>query len=365
VVTVNIANYAGSYTGTNGKNTVTGTSEEDVINGGGGNDTINAGDGNDILIGGTGADVLNGGAGFDTVSYATATAGVALSFSATDGNGIGGQYTNAAAGGYTGDANGDSFSGIEAFIGSNFADVVGGGSTDMTVNLGGGNDTFDTNAAYTVADIVYGGDGDDTMWTGGGDDSLYGGAGNDYLNGEAGTDTAFYSDAASGVTVSLATTSAQNTIGAGTDTLSSIENLYGSGFADTLTGSSGDNTIWGDGGNDSIFGGAGNDTLWGGAGNDTLNGGAGADLFMIQAGLGNDTVTGGAGGSWIDAISLLDGSGNSYSGAFPNDWTLILTSGSITSTGSESLTLSTDSSGYVQHTDGTQVNFTEIEQIRW
>ncbi len=235
----------------------------------------------------------------------------------------------------------------------------------MTFWLGGGNDIFDTNAAYNVADVVYGGDGDDTMWTGGGDDSLYGGAGNDYLNGEAGIDTAFYSDATSGVTVNLSITSAQNTGGGGTDTLLSIENLYGSEFADTLTGNSGDNTIWGGGGNDTISGGAGNDTLWGGAGNDTLNGDTGADLFMIQAGLGNDTVIGGAGGSWIDAIALVDSSGNSYSGAFPTDWTLMLTSGSITSTGSESLTLSNDSSGYIQHSDGTQVNFTEIEQIRW
>jgi VCBS repeat-containing protein len=364
-VTINIANYAGTYTGTSGNNTATGTSEEDTISGGAGNDTLDGGNGNDILTGGTGSDTLVGGAGFDTADFSSAAAGVALSFAAMDGNGIGGQYANAAAGGYTGDASGDSYSGFEAFTGSAFADVVGGGSTDMTFSLGGGNDIFDTNAAYTVADVVYGGDGDDTMWTGGGNDSLYGGAGNDYLNGEAGTDTAFYSDAASGVTVSLATTSAQNTGGAGTDTLISIENLSGSGFADTLTGNVGDNSIWGDAGNDTIRGGDGNDTLYGGAGVDTLYGEAGADLFFLQAGLGNDTVIGGAGGSWIDAIDLHGASGNSYSGAFPSDWTLVLTSGSITSTGSETLTLSTDSSGYVQHTDGTQVNFTEIEQIRW
>ena len=365
VVNINIANYAGSYTGTSGNNTANGTSEEDTISGGGGNDTLNGNDGNDILNGGAGSDALNGGAGYDTANYSTATAGVVLSFSATDGNGIGSQYANLAAGGYGGEANGDSFSGIEAFIGSAFADVIGGGSVDMTFTLGDGNDIFDTNAAYTVADIVYGGNGNDTMWTGEGNDSLYGGAGDDMLYGEGGTDTAFYSDATSGVTVSLAVSGAQNTGGAGTDTLSTIENLYGSGFADTLTGNSGDNSIWGDAGNDTIRGGAGNDTLYGGAGADTMYGEAGADLFFLQAGLGNDTVAGGAGGSWLDAIDLHDASGNSYAGAFPTDWTLVLTSGSITSTGSESLTLSTDSSGYVLHTDGTQVNFTEIEQVRW
>ena len=157
VVNINIANYAGSYTGTNVANTANGTSEEDTISGGGGNDILNGGDGNDLLEGGTGSDALNGGHGYDAVTYANATAGVVLSFSATDGNGIGSQYANLAAGGISGEASGDSFSGIEAFIGSSFADTVGGGSTDMTFMLGGGNDIFDTNASFTVADIVYGG----------------------------------------------------------------------------------------------------------------------------------------------------------------------------------------------------------------
>ena len=38
--------------------------------------------------------------------------------------------------------------------------------------------------------------------------------------GAAGSDTASYADATAGVTVSLAIATAQNTIGAGTDTLS-------------------------------------------------------------------------------------------------------------------------------------------------
>ena len=71
VVNINIANYAGSYTGTNGNNTANGTSEEDTISGGAGNDTLNGGDGNDVLTGGTGSDALNGGAGYDTVTYPT------------------------------------------------------------------------------------------------------------------------------------------------------------------------------------------------------------------------------------------------------------------------------------------------------
>ena len=56
-----------------------------------------------------------------------------------------------------------------------------------------------------------------------------------------GLDTVSYANATSGangqgVTVNLALTTAQNTIRAGTDTLSGFENLTGSQFNDTLTG---------------------------------------------------------------------------------------------------------------------------------
>ena len=62
------------------------------------------------------------------------------------------------------------------------------------------------------------------------------------LAGGAGIDTVSYAHATSGanglgVTVSLASDrSAQNTVTAGTDTLSGFENLTGSQFNDTLTG---------------------------------------------------------------------------------------------------------------------------------
>ena len=70
-----------------------------------------------------------------------------------------------------------------------------------------------------------------------GDDTLQGGAGNDTLdggdNGDIG-DTASYAAATSGVTVSLSIQdTAQDTIGAGSDTLTGIENLTGSAFNDT------------------------------------------------------------------------------------------------------------------------------------
>jgi hypothetical protein len=62
---------------------------------------------------------------------------------------------------------------------------------------------------------------------------LTGGLGNDVLNGgTGGVDTASYADATVGVTVNLAIVGQQNTVGAGLDTLSNIDNLTGSKLAD-------------------------------------------------------------------------------------------------------------------------------------
>ena len=86
------------------------------------------------------------------------------------------------------------------------------------------------------------------------------------LAGGVGIDTVSYANATSGannqgVTVNLALTTAQNTIRAGTDTLSGFENLTGSQFNDTLTGTSGNNILTGLSGNDTLTGAGGNDTF--------------------------------------------------------------------------------------------------------
>ena len=114
-------------------------------------------------------------------------------------------------------------------------DTLNGGEGNDTLNGDDGDDTLNGGANN---DILNGGDDNDT---------LIGGAGNDTLAGGSGIDTASYAGAAAGVTVALGTTTAQNTVGDGTDTLSSIENLIGSSFADTLSGTAGDNTISGGG----------------------------------------------------------------------------------------------------------------------
>jgi|GEM_PF-1069783 len=169
-----------------------------------------------------------------------------------------------------------------------------------TVQIPGGGVTITGSAAPDVLngtfynDKLMGGDGADKLNGGLGTDTLIGGAGDDKLYGGDGSDVASYAGAAGGVTVSLAITTAQDTIGAGIDTLNSIENLGGSSFADHLTGGIGNNYLVGGNGNDVLDGGAGNDLLVGGAGADTLTGGIGNDRFRFdvwETTANRDTIT--------------------------------------------------------------------------
>jgi choice-of-anchor C domain-containing protein len=175
----------------------------DSVTGGSGNDLIYTGSGDDWINGGAGSDTIFGGAGSDTVSYFGSSAAVTVNLNTRSNSG--------------GDAATDVLYNIENIVGSVNADTITGDSNNNTIE---------------------------------------GGLGNDTLDGGAGTgDTVSYSLATSAVTVNLATTSAQNTGGAGTDTISNFENLTGSTSGDTLTGSgSTANTIDGGAGNDLIYG---------------------------------------------------------------------------------------------------------------
>ena len=168
--------------------------------------------------------------------------------------------------------------------------LVGGNFDDLLSGLGGD-------------DNLYGHGGADVLLGGLGDDTIDGGPGNDMLDGGSGLDTASYASAASAVAVSLAVVGPQDTVGAGTDTLISIENLTGSASADTLTGDYGPNVLQGGGGGDTIDGGAGDDDIRGDgvndSGNDVLNGGAGNDY--IEGGPGSDVIHGGSGDDAIYA----------------------------------------------------------------
>ena len=155
-------------------------------------------------------------------------------------------------------------------------------------------------------DVILGTRGPDNLRGGDGDDFLEGGPGSDWSFGGEGEDSTSFGNAPGPVTVDM--TAGTNTDGPapGGDDANrdgTVEGVYGSEFADTLTGTGGDEKISGEGGTDTITGLGGNDVLDGGNASDT-----------ITAGPGNDRVEGGSdpvrdvmdGGTGHDVMSYAD-----------------------------------------------------------
>lgn len=138
-------------------------------------------------------------------------------------------------------------------------------------------------------DVLLGTDGLEILNGNGGNDILNGRGGNDTIDGGDGDDTVNYADAAAAVTVRLAATNQQDTGGAGLDTITNVEMVIGSAFADTLVGNAGDNRLDGRVGADRFTGGTGKDALYGGVDTDR-------DVFFYRTiadsttGAGRDTV---------------------------------------------------------------------------
>lgn len=156
--------------------------------------------------------------------------------------------------------------------------VIYGGERFAATDFRGGLGN-DRAAGGTRADFLSGGAGHDVLSGrgandylrgGNGDDVLGGGEDDDRLDGGQGVDTASYTSATQAVTIDLSLAT-QDTIGAGTDTLISIENLIGSAHADSLLGSTVRNLIEGGDGDDFMEGRGGGDRFEGGRGMDTVS----------------------------------------------------------------------------------------------
>jgi Ca2+-binding RTX toxin-like protein len=311
----------GDYKTNNGGTIVSGGN--DILSGGNGDDVIFGNEGDDTIEGGHNDDTLDGGAGSDTASYFGAFSAVTVSLALQ-----GAQQDTIGAGL-------DTLTGFENLTGSRLNDILTGDIYNNVIDGGaataaGGDDIMDggdgvdtvsyalAEAAVSVTLATQSGVQQDTL--GGGldtlsnfenltgsafDDLLAGDSNDNAIDGGEGIDTANYAAAASGVAVSLALQgSAQDTVGAGIDTLSNIENILGSILGDALTGDANNNVI--DGG-----AGTGNDTLDGGAGVDTVSY-ASADsavrvALSIQAGVQQNTL--GAGTDRLSNFQNLTGSG--------------------------------------------------------
>ncbi|WP_269582164.1 cadherin domain-containing protein [Roseibium sp. Sym1] len=377
----------------------------DTLEGGAGNDTLVGGEAADLLEGGAGNDSIDGGAGADTAVYsgnwedydivenvdgsytvtdlrAGAPDGVDTvanveNFRFADGDVAATDLIQTDVGAVT-DSDGSTNS-IHETDGAGTQVGITATATDPNgdaVNYSLSDDRFEIGAdgVVTVADHAFfdsqvessidlvvtaiSADGSessetfsisvngnyDSQFTGGTESGSFSGSGQSYyVNGVGGDDN-------------ITTGEYDDRIDGGT---------YGGN--DNLNGGGGDDLIFGRGGVDNIFGGSGDDTIIGGTGNDSLNGGDGSDLFMHGLGDGSDTINAGTGAAWTDVIDLGGGPGVTSAGEFGTDWTVTITNGSIETTDTENgiMELSQDADGYIDFSDGSRVNFNDVEEIRW
>jgi trimeric autotransporter adhesin len=169
----------------------------------------------------------------------------------------------------------------------------------------------------------------DELRGGGGNDRLKGGAGGQVMDGGTGTDTADYSDSDAGIVIrdtgwrqNIAhygdnyyrlTYVAANGGHAAGDTLSLVENIIGSSFADIIGGqSSVAGVLRGGDGQDQLRSAGAHDTLFGDGGQDYLglhqsggyaDGGDGNDLLVATG--GNSTLIGGSGDDTLGSYDFI------------------------------------------------------------
>ena len=248
--------------GQGGNDTLHGEDGRDRLVGDAGNDTLLGGAGNDKLLGGVGADLYDGGVGFDVAVFNTGAFTLDLTDSTQN----------------VGETVGDTFIGIERYVGSNSDDILRGTNARDRFNGGGGNDTIEGR---------------------GGNDILVGGLGADVILGGAGIDIALFNNGVFTLDLTDPTQNIGETIG---DIFTDIEKFLGGKFNDTMFGAALRDNFNGGAGNDTLDGRGGSDILNGGFGDDQLTGGSGADFFVFNDGA--DAITDFESG--VDTIRISD-----------------------------------------------------------
>ncbi|WP_263833874.1 beta strand repeat-containing protein [Sulfurospirillum oryzae] len=236
---INIENIVGAT----GNDTLVGDANANILKGMAGADT---------LMGGAGADTLDGGLGQDMADYSTSNSITVTLANGTVVDGLGST---------------DTLTSIEIIKGSNSADVMTGSNSSDTLIGSGGNDTFFASAG---GDIYYGNDTLSSTDASSNADRV------DYSVAVASVDNIFANLSANAVYLR------NGAAVVSTDTLYSIEEIYGTTGNDTMIGRSGSVNI--------LSGGDGNDTLTGNTDGDVLDGGNGVNLADYSARTQNLTV---------------------------------------------------------------------------
>lgn len=269
-----------NYSGTSGNDRFKGTARNDYFNlSQGGNDTVVAGNGNDLVFMGaafTAKDRFNGVRGLDSLELnGDYSAGVTLA-PATIKNV---DYIRLNGG------DGNTYKLI-----MNDGNVAAGGLINIysTVDFTTANSMYIDGSAERDGDFtILGGVGDDTLIGGGGNDYFRGAGGTDVIDGGAGYNRISFFYASSAVKLDLNVQGSAQSTGLGTLTLSNVDDVSGTRFADLLTGNDHDNLLQGNGGSDTLIGNLGNDWFQVGPTTDSheipkgvvISGGGGTDLI--------------------------------------------------------------------------------------
>ncbi|KQS91121.1 MULTISPECIES: beta strand repeat-containing protein [unclassified Rhizobium] len=305
-----------------------GNAGDDILNGGAGddefwdnysvddNDTFNGNDGNDHITAWGRNDTVNGGNGNDFLAISRLGGRVVT---AIGGSGWDIMVANGDMKGLTVsevevlDVDGESITATTTQLSSferitNY-DSHGPATYSVTIFISGSGAINFSKALQDVGAVVVTLSADGNTVTGGARaDTFIAGAKSDTVNGGGGADTASYAAATVGVTLNLAN-NALNAGGAAGDSYSSVENIIGSRYDDSLTGNTANNTL---------DGGLGTDTLAGGLGNDTYILDSTSDTIVEKADEGTDLVRSSISYALIGNIenltltgtSDIDGTGN-------------------------------------------------------
>ncbi|MEH0198791.1 FG-GAP-like repeat-containing protein [Caulobacter sp. CCNWLY153] len=157
-------------------------------------------------------------------------------------------------------------------------------ASDATVVITSGAGDYRIVGVGNAVFQISGGAGNDRITGGNNGDWISGGAGDDVLDGGNGWDTLDYSSATAGLTLDMSLVGvAQDTGGAGVDTLSNFEVVVGSQYNDVIRGGGGVLNISGGAGDDVIIGGPGVGTYQGLPVANILSGGDGEDRFVFES----------------------------------------------------------------------------------
>lgn len=287
-----------------GNDYLDGDEGDDTINGGVGNDYLSGDDGNDSIVGSSGFDSLNGGAGIDTADFSSGSSRLSIWLYDPD------SWDPQAGFTYNRDdgVREDTLTSIENAIGTAYNDsfllsiepnvIDGGAGFDYAIyyyigefasSLTGARPSFkmtwQADGSIRVQNRIKGLEsdvdvltniegvsdslGNDSITGNGSDNYVYLEGGSDTVDGGAGIDEIEYYGS---VEVNLeAGWADKGRDGTRDDSISGIENVWGSDGSDVIRGNSGANRFDGEGGDDTLIGAGGADVLRGGAGNDTYS----------------------------------------------------------------------------------------------